>query len=357
MTSHAVQPAQGSPLSRLLQRLGFDTDTELVYRTLLEQPSLTPEDLAARLGLVQETVHKALTDLSDKALLSQMPEASHRWLPADPELRLGGLLAAEEVEITRRWQAAQQARRYIAKLAATYKDAGFAESVPDVEHVADPEDVRKRMAAFLGGSSVEVAVMETGMALSTDTPVAPQPLLAEALHRGVRVRAVYVESIRNSLAAVEEVREIVRTGAEVLTVPSIPFELVAVDRSLAVIPFEMDDPCGGALVVSNPSLVRVCYELYERVWEDASPLAGPSRRRAAPGAEPTAQERELLRLLAMGYPDEVAARQLCVSLRTVRRMMAGLMRRMGAKSRFQAGVKATALQWTQPAGAREVTDS
>jgi DNA-binding NarL/FixJ family response regulator len=80
----------------------------------------------------------------------------------------------------------------------------------------------------------------------------------------------------------------------------------------------------------------------ERAWTEASPFGQPAAQ------EPdgiTATERQLLRLLLDGHTDESAARRLGVSLRTVRRIMAGLTRRLGARSRFQAGAFAQARGW------------
>ena len=59
----------------------------------------------------------------------------------------------------------------------------------------------------------------------------------------------------------------------------------------------------------------------------------------------SATERELLELLSRGLTDEAAGRKLGVSLRTVRRMMADLTTRLGATSRFQAGVRTQQLGW------------
>ena len=48
----------------------------------------------------------------------------------------------------------------------------------------------------------------------------------------------------------------------------------------------------------------------------------------------------MLDLLQMGMKDESIARQLGVSLRTVRRRIADLMDDLGASTRFQAGAEA-----------------
>jgi DNA-binding NarL/FixJ family response regulator len=53
--------------------------------------------------------------------------------------------------------------------------------------------------------------------------------------------------------------------------------------------------------------------------------------------------RMILERLREGHTDDVAARQIRVSLRTYRRHVAAIMRDVGANSRFQAGVRAVEL--------------
>lgn len=65
----------------------------------------------------------------------------------------------------------------------------------------------------------------------------------------------------------------------------------------------------------------------------------------ADDAPPSPAELLLLQLLADGAKDEAAARSLGVSVRTVRRMVADLMRRLDARSRFQAGILAKRRGW------------
>ncbi|MEU4221706.1 helix-turn-helix transcriptional regulator [Actinoplanes sp. NPDC026623] len=66
---------------------------------------------------------------------------------------------------------------------------------------------------------------------------------------------------------------------------------------------------------------------------------------------PTLDEREamLLALLADGLTDESVAIRLGISERTVRRTMASIMLRLGARSRFQAGLIAARLGLPAPA--------
>ena len=72
----------------------------------------------------------------------------------------------------------------------------------------------------------------------------------------------------------------------------------------------------------------------------------PTRARATPlppadrPVELTAWERRVLFHLARGTKDETGARQLGVSARTYRRHATELCERLGASSRFEAGVLA-----------------
>jgi DNA-binding NarL/FixJ family response regulator len=50
----------------------------------------------------------------------------------------------------------------------------------------------------------------------------------------------------------------------------------------------------------------------------------------------------------MGMPDETIARQLGIGHRTVQRRVQTLLTRLGAASRFQAGVLAASRGWWRP---------
>lgn len=88
-------------------------------------------------------------------------------------------------------------------------------------------------------------------------------------------------------------------------------------------------------MVRTPALVTLLGELFERVWSQAA----PRRREREPLSSLTDQERTVLRMSAEGLTDEVIARHLGLTSRTVRRHMATAMERVGAQSRFQAGVR------------------
>lgn len=81
------------------------------------------------------------------------------------------------------------------------------------------------------------------------------------------------------------------------------------------------------VVIRHPALVRCFAAWFDAVWS------------VSPAVELSAGEGDdaLVRLLALGAKDEMIARTLGLSLRTVRRRVAGLVERYGVATRFQLG--------------------
>ncbi|WP_351235300.1 LuxR C-terminal-related transcriptional regulator [Streptomyces sp. NPDC002133] len=82
--------------------------------------------------------------------------------------------------------------------------------------------------------------------------------------------------------------------------------------------------------------------LFEMVWDSAQPFADTPQHHAHDLAD---SECTVLKLLAAGYTDQAIALRLNISHRTTRRIATGLMNRLGARSRFEAGVQAAKRGW------------
>ncbi|WP_244501285.1 LuxR family transcriptional regulator [Streptomyces sp. TP-A0874] len=95
-----------------------------------------------------------------------------------------------------------------------------------------------------------------------------------------------------------------------------------------------------ASVIRAPAVIRTLLTLFDGVWRNAvvatDRLDFGDRARAE-------ISRRILEKLCAGVTDEVAARDLSVSVRTYRRYVAEIMVLLDASSRFQAGVRAAEL--------------
>lgn len=157
----------------------------------------------------------------------------------------------------------------------------------------------------------------------------------ENMRRGVRYRILLPEDVRSNAVLALRLGRLALSGAEVRTVARVPTDATVVDAALAMLPGERR-PADLAMV-RLPSVVNAVVALFEQLWATAAPL---TRSEVTDDAGLAARERELLALLSAGCTDESAAARLGISVRTVRRMMAAIMTRLGARSRFQAGLKA-----------------
>ncbi|MET9715241.1 LuxR C-terminal-related transcriptional regulator [Streptomyces rochei] len=170
-------------------------------------------------------------------------------------------------------------------------------------------------------------------------------LSGELVRRGARVRVLHLADVARDPAQAEELRRMAASGAQVRALPWLPVWMAVVDRDLAIVP---SDPALGesaATLLRGRPLVAGHQALFDQVWAGCAPV--PADRRAG-GPERGGldeREREALVLLAEGLTDEGISRRTGLSVRTVRRTIAGVMSRMGAQSRFQAGVEAARRQW------------
>lgn len=103
-----------------------------------------------------------------------------------------------------------------------------------------------------------------------------------------------------------------------------------------------DDTAAGAVVLTGHGTLTALCALFESVWDGARPL-GEAALRDTLGLSP--QESTTIELLAQGHTDESIAKRLGVSQRTARRIATDLMERLGARSRFEAGVRSVQRGW------------
>ncbi|MEU9377257.1 LuxR family transcriptional regulator [Streptomyces sp. NPDC048255] len=130
------------------------------------------------------------------------------------------------------------------------------------------------------------------------------------------------------------------TGSLKVRVSDLPrLTAVIVDGQTALVCAE--SAVGGrASVIQAESVNRTLRMLFESIWQSA---AVPNQLSSFGRRDHSDTVRQVLKYLKLGLTDEVAARELSVSVRTYRRYVAEIMTMLGADSRFQAGVRAARL--------------
>jgi DNA-binding CsgD family transcriptional regulator/sugar-specific transcriptional regulator TrmB len=327
----------------MLQGLGMSGTAESVYLRMLRDREAGPDQIADALGIGVAEVRDALDELSRLMLVEDSWAGDDGFRPVSPEVGLAALLAREQAQVARRNQEIEEGRVALARLVSELQNV---RKGPDVEVFETAEEARDRLSTLIEQCRQDLCTFVPTRATSSRALESSRALSQTLLERGVRMRTVYLESIRNDQATWDHATWLRNNGAEVRLAATIPVRLQIIDQDLAMVPLTDTESGSGAVVMTSPGVVAALMALFAQTWRTATPL-GADRQRDDDGL--SVQEHELLRLWAKGATDEAAGRRLGVSLRTVRRLSSVLMERLDASSRFQAGARALECGWLNPA--------
>ncbi|RZU36641.1 regulatory LuxR family protein [Streptomyces sp. BK022] len=323
----------------MLQILGLSQRSEAVYLAMLRCPDHGVAALASDTGLAETTVREALDELASLKLLKPSAQEAGALRPVSPTVGLTALLANAEAQAAAQRARVDSTRAAIASIAAEHDHPYDHDRALRLEGL---DAVRARLEELQRTTAFECLSLNPGGAHRPDARRAATPLNEEALRRGVTIRAVCRESLHNDADTLAYARWLTGHGGQMRTVPTVPIQMIVLDREVAIVPLDPANHRAGALEIRTPGTVSALCALFEQVWEHGTPF-GEQPLTDLHGCTPT--ERTLLQIIAAGDTDETAARQLGVSLRTVRRMMSSLMERLDATSRFQAGLNAAKRGW------------
>ncbi len=322
----------------MLSTLGLGEFTETVYRAMLTDHTWSVRQLAEQLGVTEKQIRRALDELAELSLLSDDDPAG-RMRAVGPSVGLTALLAQAESEMLERQRQIAATREAIAAITAEQERQARHEGSTRLEGI---DAVRTRIDELSRTVRKECVSLNPRSAQTPDAKAASTPLNQQMVERGVALRCIYQESYRNEPALVAYARWLTGLGGSLRTASTIPMLAIVYDRETALLPIDPSNSRLGAVEVRSPAMVAAVYALFEQIWANAVPF-GDAAPPDANGLDP--QQRELLALLAAGQTDEMAARKLGVSLRTVRRVAADLMEQLDARSRFQAGLEAGRRGW------------
>lgn len=312
----------------MLGLLGLDPLAQAVYSAMLADPTVGVRELTARLGQDEGQIRETLDRLVELALLRPSRERSGLY-PVSLVAGMQLLVRRQEEELAAGRDAVAAGR------------AAAADREP-AERLIGLDSVQAELEQLLAGATVEVLSMVPGNAIPSSSLEAARTADDDAARR-VRSRVLYHASVRQDPNTIAYGRWLAERGTEIRISPAVTRRLLIVDSRTAVVPIEPGEPGAGALCVREPGLIDQLTALFELVWTDAVPLGAPTPEETA--SQLSATERALLRLLADGLTDDAAGKRLGISARTVRRIMSDLMDRLGAESRFEAGVEATRRGW------------
>ncbi|HKT01756.1 MAG TPA: LuxR C-terminal-related transcriptional regulator [Rugosimonospora sp.] len=326
----------------MLETFGVAPPAEAAYLATLRHPDASVAELAEHLGWSTDAVTSALDELARLSLLRPSLADPDVLRPVSPAIGLEALIARQQVELVRRRHQIEEGRAALQTLVAEYASNPFDAAGTAVDVLAGVDALREGLERLAYETHREVLALVPNGLPGPGNLAADKPVNQYLLQRGVHMRLVHLTSARNDRAAYTYARHLAKMGAQLRTVPVLPLQMVVFDQSHAVVPTHLEDSPLDAYVLRNPGAVAACLALFRQTWDAATDLGSQAR---TVQVSPTDQERALLQLLQYGDTDEQAGRKLGVSTRTIGRMAADLMSRLGARSRFQAGALAVAYGW------------
>lgn len=307
------------------------------YEHVLREQEWSEASIAQSLGVPVSRAREVQSHLTSAGLLRPSQEDPQRLVPAAPLVGLGGVVAEAERTIGQRLDEIGRWRRAMQRLAEEHDARRLSAAASRFEELRGTDATVQQVSQALHEATSEVLTAVTSALPITALEQARRGD-ASLLERGVTVRAIYLEGhLRQSSALRAHLSWLGDHGAHIRMAPALPTRLMCIDRHTAAVAIDPDNPSAGGLLVSAPGIVAVVAALFELLWERSTPVGCP-----APSAGPLGLsdvERSVLRLLSEGAKDEGVSRRTGLSVRSVRRTIAGLSERLGVRSRFELGVR------------------
>lgn len=309
-----------------------------VYRSILLELDADAAKIARRLDIPEQQTKAALEKLNELGLLTASWTDPDGLRAVSPDTGIQILAERERHRTAQRQQLLEQNSAVLAAFAAEAA-ARNQQSPLGTESILGADAIRVRLESFAESAETEVASFQLDD-MTEKSLAAARVMNRRALSRGVRFRSIFLASTLNQRPVREHVRMMTTLGAEARVAPTLPMRLLLIDQQAAVLPAPPVDSVPRIIVAHFPSLVSVVQALFDAYWHQSRP-AGETPATSPDGL--SEQEREILRLLSEGATDDSVARALGIGVRTERRIVADLMDRLGASSRFEVGVKAARL--------------
>jgi DNA-binding CsgD family transcriptional regulator len=310
-----------------------DRDQGRVYRVLAAAQHPSDVDrVAAATGLSTAVTTRVLGELSD---LGAAAGNGDGWVARPPVRVMSEVLRAEEARRTALWQAG-------AELDDLYHAALDANRVTGIEPVTDLEELFALTERVQESARDGIRWLDRPPYRSTpDRFAAQESLQARRMADGVAYRTLYHQAVYDDTSLFASMTRMVEAGEDARVLADLPVKLLICDDHTALlVPEPARSGVAGSLVVHASGLLKALCGLFETLWTLGVPVVA-----AEPSERLSERDRTIITLMAAGLTDDAIARRLQLSRRTVVRGITALLDRLGATTRFQAGVQAANRGW------------
>ncbi|WP_433241140.1 hypothetical protein ACQPYK_35725 [Streptosporangium sp. CA-135522] len=322
--------------------IGISAEAEEIYRYFLRHRGEGIGSVRQALNLDPDTIEAAAEMLGRLSLLDLTDR--HRVVATEPRIGIERLVEQRLDQLNMEIRRVLAARDAIASFVEDQRHGENATPVLDIERVEGLDRVRQRLDDLGFFSYKETLCLHPGGPLSRGAIETALPLDTRSLRRGLAVKAVYHPKALDDPLMASYLRDVVGLGGQIHITEDPMDRMLIFDRSVAVVPINPKESSRGALLVREPGLVSQLVTYFDGVWQAATDL----RDFTEPSTDApllSDLEKRVLAVMATADKDEIAAREIDVSVRTYRRYVADLMARLGAVNRFQAALRAKEENW------------
>jgi sugar-specific transcriptional regulator TrmB len=311
-----------------LRALGIDEAEQKVYESLLAHPGATLAEVARHARATKAATARTLKSLEIKGLANRLPERTPRYLPTPPDVAVDLLFTKRQDELQRARAVAQQWQT---------RQRPLSDHEQPIEIVSGRDAIMHRFQHMHRSSREEIVCLERPPYVVSAT-YRYADVQQDAMARGVGLRTIIDTSVLEIPGKLESLRRNVATGEYIRVLPRMPLKLLIADRRLALVPLSLEQARDIALVLRTSLLLDALCELFEILWERATPFGTAAVSMKQPDRTRRAVDGDtLVSLLAAGMNDKSIAQELGISARTLERRILELFRTLDSKTRFQAG--------------------
>ncbi|MEU3522697.1 helix-turn-helix transcriptional regulator [Streptomyces sp. NPDC038707] len=308
-----------------------------VYDHVLSYHAATTLEIATALGVSSAAVRDAMRELLRLKLVRHCKEQD-TFLASDPDAAQTELVLPLESAIHEKQRELIAIHHQMERFSKSFKRHQRTQRKSRlVATLENQREISLRLTDSIRRSSGEILTMWPVCSYETQILEDTLRLSYDAVPRGVRLRTLYPHSARHHPSFRANLQQNLESGAEVRTSDEVQHFIIIVDRETAFLP--TDSSKGGTsavTVVYEPAIVNVLCGIYRNTWQSACVFDGSTPNDTSLNNVRNA----ILKMLACGLKDDVIARRVGISSRTLRRHIAAIMEELGAESRFQAGAAA-----------------
>ncbi|HMG62003.1 MAG TPA: helix-turn-helix domain-containing protein, partial [Streptosporangiaceae bacterium] len=318
----------------MFETLGVSPDAERAYLALLDRPAGTQQELSAVLKWPAAKTRRVLGALGAHGLVALQEAQPVRYAAVAPDVAIQSL-AQRQIDGARRVQ------YEVPALMERFWSQRTEERAQDFIEVVTPtaEVIIRRTHQLQYAARVRIRAFDRPPYMTDPSVVNTVEL--ETLDHGITYQIIYDQAYVGWPGRWADFEAGLAAGEQCRVLPDLPVKLTIFDDWAATITTAATAPDSLPLmiVVHQSPVLDALAALFDAYWTRAIPLTVPSLAVRDRPDSAAAREDRLVSMLAAGLGDDAIRRNLGVSASTVQRSITGLMRRVGATTRFQAGMQ------------------